>query len=129
METVKVESIPIVVGQEEDGLWWSDIESMPGVMTYAATRDLVSWRVQDRQTGREACPTTNGQSYWLSAWSTFAYNPSKGESSNGKGNGSQERNQEAQKEEAITGRIVTGSEGWARPALVPAPNPGTQVDV
>jgi predicted RNase H-like HicB family nuclease len=38
-ETVTVESIPIVVGQEEDGRWWADIESMPGVMTYGATRE------------------------------------------------------------------------------------------
>ena len=37
METV--ESIPIVVGREEDGRWWADIESMPGVMAYGETRD------------------------------------------------------------------------------------------
>ena len=40
METVTVESIPIVVGREEDGRWWADIESMPGVMAYGDTRDL-----------------------------------------------------------------------------------------
>ena len=34
-----IESIPIVVGREEDGRWWADIESMPGVMTYGPTRD------------------------------------------------------------------------------------------
>lgn len=39
VETVTVESIPIVVGQEEDGRWWADIESMPGVMAYGETRD------------------------------------------------------------------------------------------
>ena len=39
METIKVESIPIVVGREDDGRWWADIESMPGVMAYGATRD------------------------------------------------------------------------------------------
>jgi predicted RNase H-like HicB family nuclease len=39
METVTVESIPIVVGREEDGRWWADIESMPGVMAYGATRE------------------------------------------------------------------------------------------
>jgi predicted RNase H-like HicB family nuclease len=39
METVTVESIPIVVGREEDGRWWADIESMPGVMVYGATRE------------------------------------------------------------------------------------------
>jgi predicted RNase H-like HicB family nuclease len=40
METITVESIPIVLGQEEDGRWWADIESMPGVMAYGATREL-----------------------------------------------------------------------------------------
>ena len=40
MDTVTVESIPIVVGREEDGRWWADIESMPGVMAYGNTRDL-----------------------------------------------------------------------------------------
>jgi predicted RNase H-like HicB family nuclease len=39
METVTVESIPIVIGREDDGRWWADIESMPGVMAYGATRD------------------------------------------------------------------------------------------
>jgi predicted RNase H-like HicB family nuclease len=39
METIKVESIPIVVGREEDGRWWADIESMPGVMAYGETRE------------------------------------------------------------------------------------------
>ena len=39
METVTVESITIVVGQEQDGRWWADIESMPGVMAYGATRE------------------------------------------------------------------------------------------
>ena len=34
-----VASIPIVFGQEADGRWWADIERMPGVMTYGATRD------------------------------------------------------------------------------------------
>lgn len=37
MDTSIVESIPILVGQEEDGRWWADIESMPGVMAYGAT--------------------------------------------------------------------------------------------
>ena len=40
METVTIESIPIVIGREEDGRWWADIESMPGVMAYGDTRDL-----------------------------------------------------------------------------------------
>ena len=39
METVTVESIPVLVGQEDDGRWWADIESMPGVMAYGSTRD------------------------------------------------------------------------------------------
>ena len=39
METITVESIPIAVGREEDGRWWADIESMPGVMAYGDTRD------------------------------------------------------------------------------------------
>ena len=39
MERIAVESIPIVVGREEDGRWWADIESMPGVMAYGATEE------------------------------------------------------------------------------------------
>jgi predicted RNase H-like HicB family nuclease len=39
METVTVESIPIAIGREEDGRWWADIESMPGVMAYGDTRE------------------------------------------------------------------------------------------
>jgi predicted RNase H-like HicB family nuclease len=39
METITVESIPIALGREEDGRWWADIELMPGVMAYGATRD------------------------------------------------------------------------------------------
>jgi predicted RNase H-like HicB family nuclease len=39
METITVESIPVVVGQEQDGRWWADIESMPGVMAHGATRE------------------------------------------------------------------------------------------
>lgn len=39
METTAVESIPILIGQEEDGRWWADIESMPGVMAYGETRE------------------------------------------------------------------------------------------
>jgi predicted RNase H-like HicB family nuclease len=39
METITVESIPVVIGREEDGRWWADIESMPGVMAYGDTRD------------------------------------------------------------------------------------------
>jgi predicted RNase H-like HicB family nuclease len=39
METLLPESIPIVLGQEDDGRWWADIESMPGVMAYGPTRE------------------------------------------------------------------------------------------
>jgi predicted RNase H-like HicB family nuclease len=39
METITVESIPIVVGREDDGRWWAGIESMPGVVAYGATRE------------------------------------------------------------------------------------------
>ena len=39
MAKIRTESIPIVVGREEGGRWWADIESMPGVMAYGATRD------------------------------------------------------------------------------------------
>jgi len=36
---VTAQSTPILVGQEDDGRWWADIESMPGVMAYGATRE------------------------------------------------------------------------------------------
>ena len=39
MEEVTVESIPIALGREDDGRWWADIESMPGVMAYGDTRE------------------------------------------------------------------------------------------
>ncbi len=39
MQSVTLESIPIAVGREEDGRWWADIESMPGVVAYVSTRD------------------------------------------------------------------------------------------
>jgi predicted RNase H-like HicB family nuclease len=39
MATSTIESIPILVGREDDGRWWADIESMPGVMAYGVTRD------------------------------------------------------------------------------------------
>jgi predicted RNase H-like HicB family nuclease len=38
MEAIAVESIPVIAGQEEDGRWWADIASMPGVMACGATR-------------------------------------------------------------------------------------------
>jgi len=39
MEQATPESIPIVLGQEDDGRWWADVESMPGVMAYGPTRE------------------------------------------------------------------------------------------
>lgn len=39
MESLTIESIPIVRGREDDGQWWADVESMPGVMAYGATRE------------------------------------------------------------------------------------------
>ena len=39
MDNGTLESIPIVVGREDDGRWWADIESMPGVMAYGSTRE------------------------------------------------------------------------------------------
>ena len=29
----------VLIGREDDGRWWADIELMPGVMAYGATRD------------------------------------------------------------------------------------------
>lgn len=34
-----IESIPITLGRKEDGRWWADIGSMPGVMAYGASRE------------------------------------------------------------------------------------------
>ena len=39
MDNATLESVPIVVGREGDGHWWADIESMPGVMAYGASRE------------------------------------------------------------------------------------------
>ena len=39
METISPESIPIVLGQEDDGRCWADIESMPGVIAYGVSRE------------------------------------------------------------------------------------------
>ena len=39
MESISLKSIPIALGQEDDGRWWADIESMPGVMAYGPTRE------------------------------------------------------------------------------------------
>ena len=39
METAAPESTSIALGQEDDGRWWADIESLPGVMAYGPTRE------------------------------------------------------------------------------------------
>jgi len=39
MDQITLESILILVGREDDGRWWADIDSMPGVMAYGETRD------------------------------------------------------------------------------------------
>lgn len=39
MTTGTLESIPITLGREDDGRWWADVESMPGVMAYGQTRE------------------------------------------------------------------------------------------
>ena len=38
METTPIDSISIFEGREEDGRWWADIESVPGVMAYGTSR-------------------------------------------------------------------------------------------
>jgi len=39
MATAAEEFLPITVGREDDGRWWADIESMPGVMAYGGSRE------------------------------------------------------------------------------------------
>lgn len=39
MQSRLLESIPITVGREDDGRWWADVESMPGVVAYGVTRE------------------------------------------------------------------------------------------
>jgi predicted RNase H-like HicB family nuclease len=39
MGRIALESIPIIVGREDDGRRWADVESMPGVMSYGKTRE------------------------------------------------------------------------------------------
>ena len=39
MDAVTFESIAITLGREDDGRWWADIESMPGVMADGDTRE------------------------------------------------------------------------------------------
>jgi hypothetical protein len=68
METVTIASIPILVGREEDRRWWADIESMPGVMAYGATREAARggrlYRAR-RISYRAVCPgLLRGVSHW-----------------------------------------------------------------
>ncbi len=64
MESTSVDSVSIFVGREEDGLWWGEIESMPGVIAYgsrresavAAVRALVLSVAADCIENREAIP-------------------------------------------------------------------------
>jgi hypothetical protein len=46
MEPSSSESIAMVMGQEEDGRWWADVESMPGIIAYALTPEAASAAVQ-----------------------------------------------------------------------------------
>jgi len=46
METISIDSIPIVVGREDAGRWWADIESMPGVTAYGDSRELAIDKVR-----------------------------------------------------------------------------------
>lgn len=47
MEITTADSISIFVGREEDGWWWADIESMPGVMAYGSTREsAILWMLE-----------------------------------------------------------------------------------
>jgi predicted RNase H-like HicB family nuclease len=39
MDTTAFDSIAITLGREDGGRWWADVESMPGVMAYGATRE------------------------------------------------------------------------------------------
>ncbi|MGB7761770.1 MAG: type II toxin-antitoxin system HicB family antitoxin [Bryobacteraceae bacterium] len=46
MERATFESIPITLGREDDGRWWADIESMPGVMAYGDTEEAATTAVR-----------------------------------------------------------------------------------
>lgn len=39
LESTTVDPISMFFGREEDGRWWTDIESMPGVMAYGSSRE------------------------------------------------------------------------------------------
>ena len=78
MEPVALESIPIALGQEDDGRWWADIESMPGVMAYGDTRELGDRRSAcaglagcgglHRSRRRNSCPARQGFFGRVSHW-------------------------------------------------------------
>ncbi len=38
MEVLTSDGIEILIGREDDGRWWADIEALPGVMAYGFTR-------------------------------------------------------------------------------------------
>jgi len=61
METVTFESIPITLGREDDGRWWADIESMPGVMAYGDTRDAAIAAVSALALGAAAVCIDHGE--------------------------------------------------------------------
>jgi predicted RNase H-like HicB family nuclease len=46
METCAFDSIPITLGREDDGRWWADVESMPGVMAYGDTQEAATAAVR-----------------------------------------------------------------------------------
>ena len=60
MNSLSPESIAIVLGQEDDGRWWADIESMPGVMAYGSTREAAISAVRAL-----ALPPWNGGWWWF----------------------------------------------------------------
>jgi len=57
MEAITVESIPIMVGREEDGPWWADIESSPVWWSWPSPADRQedqTW-VPGQMTARSSC--------------------------------------------------------------------------
>ena len=76
MERITLESIPIVVGREEDGRWWADIESMPGVMAYGDTQELAIAAVRARFSSsgwhQQPCAATPWQAETL-IWLKWPY--------------------------------------------------------
>jgi hypothetical protein len=65
MEAASPDSIPIVLGQEDDGRWWADIASMPGAMAYGPAGDAaisavraLALRVAADCIDQRECPAT-----------------------------------------------------------------------